>query len=167
MTHTIAVLRGDGIGPEVTEAALSVLGACVPLKVHEGVVGGAAIDATGDPLPPATLETCLRSEAVLLFPEGTRSPDGEVLPFNEGPFLLALREQVPVLPLVVEGSGMALPKRSWIFGGTQAVYVRILDAVSVDGRDTKQSAALRDEVRQRIMEELDRLRGRATAAKKT
>ena len=66
MTHTIAVLRGDGIGPEVTEAALSVLGACVPLKVREGVIGGAAIDATGDPLPPATLETCLRSEAVLL-----------------------------------------------------------------------------------------------------
>ena len=44
MTCEIAVLRGDGIGPEVIESALSVLGACVPVRVHEGLVGGAAID---------------------------------------------------------------------------------------------------------------------------
>jgi len=99
--------------------------------------------------------------SVVFFPEGTRSPDGEVLPFNEGPFVLAIREQVPVLPLVVEGSGMALPKRSWIFGGTRDIQLRILDAVSGDGRDVKQAAELRDEVRRRIMDELDRLRSRA------
>jgi 1-acyl-sn-glycerol-3-phosphate acyltransferase len=42
--------------------------------------------------------------SVVFFPEGTRSPDGQVLPFNEGPFQLAIREQVQILPLVVEGS---------------------------------------------------------------
>jgi 3-isopropylmalate dehydrogenase len=66
MTHTIAVLRGDGIGPEVVEAALSVLGACVPIRTCEGRIGGEAIDKDGDPLPAETLELCLRSDAVLL-----------------------------------------------------------------------------------------------------
>ena len=66
MAATIAVLRGDGIGPEVIEAALSVLGACVPVRVREGRVGGDAIDHGGDPLPPETLELCRSSDAVLL-----------------------------------------------------------------------------------------------------
>ena len=97
--------------------------------------------------------------SVVFFPEGTRSPDGQVLPFNEGPFQLAIREQVQILPLVVEGSGMALPRSSWIFGRTQNIYLRILEAVSVDGWNIKQSATLRDAVRQRIVDELYRMRG--------
>ena len=97
--------------------------------------------------------------SVVFFPEGTRSPDGQVLPFNEGPFQLAIREQVQILPIVVEGSGMALPRSSWIFGRTQNIYLRILEAVSVDGWNIKQSAALRDAVRQRMVDELYRLRG--------
>ena len=60
---------------------------------------------------------CLRGGcSVMFFPEGTRSPDGEVQAFNDGPFQLALREKVPVLPLAVEGSGAALPRNSWLFG---------------------------------------------------
>ena len=96
---------------------------------------------------------------MVFFPEGTRSPDGQVLPFNEGPFQLAIREQVPILPLVVEGSGAALPRNSWIFGGIQDIHLRVLEAVSVDGWNIKQVAALRDAVRQRIVDELARLRG--------
>jgi len=97
--------------------------------------------------------------SVVFFPEGTRSPDGRVLPFNEGPFKLAIREQIPILPLVVEGSGTALPRNSWIFGRTQDIHLRILDAIPVDGWNIKQVSALRDAVRQRIVDELDRLRG--------
>jgi 1-acyl-sn-glycerol-3-phosphate acyltransferase len=97
--------------------------------------------------------------SVVFFPEGTRSRDGQVLPFNEGPFQLAVREQVPILPLVVEGSGAALPRNSWLFGGTQDIHLRVLEAVSVDGWNVKQVAALRDTVRQLIIDELDRLRG--------
>jgi 1-acyl-sn-glycerol-3-phosphate acyltransferase len=99
-----------------------------------------------------------RSCSVVFFPEGTRSPDGEVLPFNEGPFQLAIREHVPVLPLVVEGSGNALPRNSWLFGPTQDVHLRVLEPVPVAGWDVKQSAALRDMVRQRIVDELKALR---------
>jgi len=101
--------------------------------------------------------------SVVFFPEGTRSADGEVAPFNEGPFLLAIREQVQILPLVVEGSGMALPRKSWIFGGTQDVYLRILAPVAVDGWNIKRCGELRDEVRGRIVDELNRQRAGARA----
>src|SRR5687768_7005044 len=76
MVATIAVLRGDGIGPEVVEAALSVLGACVPVRVREGRVGGDAIDHAGDPLPAETLELCRQSDAVLLGPVGGSEWEG-------------------------------------------------------------------------------------------
>lgn len=78
MVATIAVLRGDGIGPEVTEAALSVLGACVSIRVREGRIGGEAIEATGDPLPPETLELCRSSDAVLLGAVGGPRWEGAV-----------------------------------------------------------------------------------------
>ena len=93
--------------------------------------------------------------SVVFFPEGTRSPDRHVLPFNEGPFRLAIRERIPILPLVVDGSGAALPRNSWIFGSPSDIYLRILAAVPVDGWDIKQVPALRDAVRQRIVDELE------------
>jgi 1-acyl-sn-glycerol-3-phosphate acyltransferase len=97
--------------------------------------------------------------SVVFFPEGSRSLDGQVKPFAEGPFKLAIREQVPILPLVVEGSGNALPKHSWVFGATQDIHLQVMPAVSVAGWDPSQSASLRDTVRQRIVDELSRLRG--------
>jgi len=105
--------------------------------------------------------------SVVFFPEGTRSPNGRVLPFNEGPFQLAIREQVPVLPLVVNGTGDALPRRSWIFGPAQDVYLRILEPVSVEGRDIRQTGELRDEVRRRIIETLDLMRNETSTSCRT
>ena len=52
----VCVLPGDGIGPEISAVTVDVL----------QLIGGAAIDATGEPFPQATLDACLRSEAVLL-----------------------------------------------------------------------------------------------------
>jgi 1-acyl-sn-glycerol-3-phosphate acyltransferase len=101
--------------------------------------------------------------SVVFFPEGTRSRDGRVLPFREGPFRLAIREQIPILPLVVEGSGAALPRNSWTFGETQDIQLRILDPFPVEGWDIQQVPALRDAVRQNIVDELDRLRGSVSA----
>ncbi|MCA9609344.1 MAG: 3-isopropylmalate dehydrogenase [Myxococcales bacterium] len=60
-------MPGDGIGAEVIAAARRVLDAVAPdLEYETRLVGGAAIDATGDPLPAETLDACLASEAVLL-----------------------------------------------------------------------------------------------------
>ncbi|HEY9460884.1 MAG TPA: 3-isopropylmalate dehydrogenase [Paralcaligenes sp.] len=66
MAHKIAVLPGDGIGPEVTEQALRVLRALAPdIEVQSAPVGGAAFDACGHPLPASTLELAKNSEAIL------------------------------------------------------------------------------------------------------
>jgi 1-acyl-sn-glycerol-3-phosphate acyltransferase len=98
--------------------------------------------------------------SIVFFPEGTRSKDGQIHAFNDGPFQLAIRERTPILPLVVEGSGAALPRNTWLFGPAQDIYVRALEPVSVDGWDVRQVAALRDAVRQKMVDELARLRAR-------
>ncbi len=67
MPHKIAVLPGDGIGPEVTAEAVKVLKAVTgDLEFEETLVGGAAYDATGHPLPDETLKLCRKADAVLL-----------------------------------------------------------------------------------------------------
>jgi 3-isopropylmalate dehydrogenase len=71
MKARIAVLGGDGIGPEVTAVAVAVLRSVATRFEHqfefsEALIGGAAIDATGSPLPPRTVDACRDSDAVLL-----------------------------------------------------------------------------------------------------
>ena len=56
-----------------------------------------------------------RSVPVLIFPEGTRSSTGEMLPFKDGAFRLAIETGADVLPIAVAGTGRALPKHSWRF----------------------------------------------------
>ncbi|MFP2933244.1 lysophospholipid acyltransferase family protein [Pyxidicoccus sp. 3LG] len=51
--------------------------------------------------------------SIFLYPEGTRSTDGRVLPFKKGPFALALKSRVPVCPVTIEGSGNLMPKSTW------------------------------------------------------
>jgi 3-isopropylmalate dehydrogenase len=66
MTHKIAVLPGDGIGPEITEQAVRVLGALgLDLEMETAAVGGAAYDAFEHPLPPNTLALAQGSAAIL------------------------------------------------------------------------------------------------------
>ena len=71
MKRTIAVIRGDGIGPEIVNQALLVLDKIAALYGHEFVytdvdMGGSAIDKWGDPLPQSELDKCLSSDSVLL-----------------------------------------------------------------------------------------------------
>jgi len=67
MPHLVAVLPGDGIGPEVVSEAVKVLQAAgASLEFQAALVGGAAYDATGHPLPVESLALCKRADAVLL-----------------------------------------------------------------------------------------------------
>src|SRR4030088_2928854 len=91
---SIAVLSGDGIGPEVMAEAVKVLhvvGKGLSLELREALVGGAAIDATGQALPKETLKTCESSDAILFGSVG--GPMWETLPANEQP------ERAALLPL--------------------------------------------------------------------
>ncbi len=96
-TLHIALLPGDGIGPEVVAAALRVLKKTGELfdfsiETKEALIGGAAIDATGQPLPDETVQTCLASDAVLLGAIG--GPKWESLPHEQKPeqALLGIRK---------------------------------------------------------------------------
>jgi 1-acyl-sn-glycerol-3-phosphate acyltransferase len=96
--------------------------------------------------------------SVLIFAEGTRSPDGNLLPFSEGPFHLAIREALPVLPLVIDGTGRNLAKNAALFNNSEPMYLSMLPPVPVDGWTAKQAAALRDLVQEKMAAELERLR---------
>jgi 3-isopropylmalate dehydrogenase len=93
----IVILPGDGIGPEVARAAVSVLQECARefghhFDVAEMPVGGAAIDKTGNPLPQETLDACCKADAVFLGAVG--GPKWDALPVGKRPEtgLLALRK---------------------------------------------------------------------------
>jgi len=98
MRALIAVLGGDGIGPEVVAQGVRVLGAVAArgghiFEVVEALVGGVAMDRTDRPLPPETLSLCKRADAVLLGAVGGPrwDPHGPVRP-EQG--LLALRKEL-------------------------------------------------------------------------
>ena len=97
MKKSIVLLPGDGIGPEVTAAAASVLKECArefhhDFQFEEYPVGGTAIDVTGTPLPNATIDACRRADAVFLGAVG--GPKWDSLPVGKRPEsgLLALRK---------------------------------------------------------------------------
>ena len=96
MTRNIAVIRGDGIGPEIVEQALKVLDRIAALYGHEFTytdvdMGGNAIDKWGDPLPQAELEKCLASDSVLLGAVGGPKWNGVPGPMRPEKGLLRLR----------------------------------------------------------------------------
>jgi 3-isopropylmalate dehydrogenase len=93
----IALLAGDGIGPEILGEAVRVLDALrsdgLEVETQEALVGGAAYDAHGDPLPQATLDLVKRSDAVLFGAVG--GPRYDTLPRDKRPekAILALRKE--------------------------------------------------------------------------
>lgn len=100
MNFKIAVLPGDGIGPEIIEQALKVVSAAGKKYGHtfdfrKGLIGAAAIDNTGSPLPAETLELCMSSDAVLFGaigdPKYDNNPAAKVRP-EQG--LLAMRKEL-------------------------------------------------------------------------
>jgi 1-acyl-sn-glycerol-3-phosphate acyltransferase len=95
--------------------------------------------------------------SVMIFPEGTRSPTADMLPFKDGAFRLAIDSGVPILPLAVSGTGTALPKHGWLFGRSKA-EVRVLEPIETAGLTVKDVPRLRERVRDRILEARDSLR---------
>ena len=134
MNLNIALLPGDGIGPEVIEQAVRCLEAVEEVFGHhfvfkEAAVGAIAIDKTGNPLPPATLKLCKEADAVLFGaigdPKYDHNPESEIRP-EKG--LLALRKElelfanirpVQVFPTLIEKSPL---KEERILGTDFIIY---------------------------------------------
>jgi 3-isopropylmalate dehydrogenase len=154
MKARIAVLGGDGIGPEVTAEAVRVLEAVATRYGHEfslepALFGGAAIDATGEGLPAATLALCKASAAVLLGAIG--GPRwGPTAPVRPEPALLALRRELGVYanlrPIQImeplRNSSVIKPE---ILEGVDLIFVRELTGGIYFGRKSRDADRAVDE----------------------
>lgn len=114
----IAIFAGDGIGPEIVASARLVLDAVnaaagLHLQCMEGVVGGAAIDRCGDPLPPESLQMALEADAVLLGAVGglqwdalppAQRPEQGLLRLRKGLDLYANLRPVQIFPQLLAAS---------------------------------------------------------------
>lgn len=74
-------------------------------------------------------KTIAGGNSIMMFPEGTRSPTGEMRPFKPGAFELAVRTRTAVLPIVISGTADALPKRGFVLQGRHPVRIRVLDPI--------------------------------------
>jgi 1-acyl-sn-glycerol-3-phosphate acyltransferase len=97
--------------------------------------------------------------SVIFFPEGTRSIDGNMLPFKDGAFRLAIETGVPILPLAVAGTRTALPKHDWRFNPARAV-VEVLPSIETAGLTLEDLPQLKERVRTTIQVARDALRAR-------
>jgi 3-isopropylmalate dehydrogenase len=135
-TFKIAVLPGDGIGQEVIAEAVRVLravatGSSVAFEFEQALVGGAAIDATGRPLPPETLKLCQSAHAILFGSVG--GPQWDRLPQEQRAErgLLALRKELDLyanlrpatcFPMLIDAS----PLKRTVVEGTDIMVIREL-----------------------------------------
>jgi len=86
--------------------------------------------------------------SIIVFPEGTRSPTGEILPFKKGAFNLALKAGVPICPIAIEGSGRLMPKNSW---NIRPGPIRIQIGAPVDISNSEDALQLAERIRKLII----------------
>ena len=135
MSHLVAVLGGDGIGPEVTELAARALVEAAALhgekvELRQALIGGCAIDQTGSPLPEETLTLCRSASAVLLGavggprwpPEARVRPEQGLLALRRELGLFANLRPVTIHPQIIPSS----PLRPELLRGVDLLVVREL-----------------------------------------
>jgi 3-isopropylmalate dehydrogenase len=171
MKASIAVIAGDGIGPEVVAEALRCLRAIAHQFGHEFTLtevpfGGAAIDLSGDPLPPATLAACLQAGGVLLGAIG--GPKwGPSAPVRPEPGLLRLRRELGVYanlrpiklhPALKDASVI----KAEILDGVDLIFARELTGGIYFGKKTRDALQATDECLYTVaeIERITRVAGR-------
>ena len=162
MKATIALLPGDGIGPEICAEAEALLELVAEkggheFKIKHGLIGGCAIDAEGDPLPAATVKLCQKADAVLLGAVGGpkwSDPNAVVRP-EQG--LLKLRATLGVFanlrPVAPHPAAIKLaPLKSKLLRGVDILFVRELTGGSYFGAKRREADAAVDECRYTVAE---------------
>jgi 3-isopropylmalate dehydrogenase len=134
--YRITLLPGDGIGPEIMAVAVDVLKTVGQLEniqftFQEALIGGAAIDGTGEPLPAATLAACKDSDAVLLAAIGgykwdnlprAQRPETGLLGLRSGLELFANLRPAAIIPQLIDASSL----KKEIIEGVDIMVVREL-----------------------------------------
>jgi len=148
MQFDLAVLPGDGIGPEVADEGIKVLKTIGSrfghtFNLHHGLVGGIAIDDTGTALPDDTLKTCRSCEAVLLGAVGGPKWDDPKAKVRPEDGLLALRKElalfanlrpVKVSPVLVNSTNL----KAEVINGVDFIFIRELTGGLYFGRPKRQ-----------------------------
>jgi 1-acyl-sn-glycerol-3-phosphate acyltransferase len=98
-----------------------------------------------------------RGMSVMLFPEGTRSSDGEIKPFKDGAFRLALETGYPILPVAVAGTRHAIPKNSWVFGVKCQARIEVLEPIETKGLSMDDVDSLKERTRGLISASFERM----------
>jgi 1-acyl-sn-glycerol-3-phosphate acyltransferase len=96
--------------------------------------------------------------SVMIFPEGTRSPDREIAQFKLGAFQLALMTDKSILPVIVDGTGGVLPKHGLIFSSGNKLKLRVLDPVHPGSFGTGDPEELASRFRSLMVDELRKMR---------
>lgn len=92
--------------------------------------------------------------SVVIFPEGTRSPDGNLLPFKSGGLALAIRSKRPVVPVAIVGANKALKPKSILLSPGR-IFIILGKPIPTEGLNMKQRDQLAQEVRERVQELMD------------
>lgn len=92
--------------------------------------------------------------SVMFFPEGTRSKTGMLNRFSSGAFDLAIRKQVDILPLVIDGTQGCLPKKSWTFSPSDDIRLKVLEPVDTSAYSVDDIRRLTKDVRDSIANQL-------------
>ena len=134
--HRVVLLPGDGIGPEITAVTRQLLEVVADrhgfqLDFDEQLIGGAAIDATGDPLPDKTLDACRSADAVLMAAIGSprfdtlpreKRPESGLLALRSGMSLFANLRPVKIVPALIDASSL----KPEVIDGVDLMVVREL-----------------------------------------
>ena len=92
-------------------------------------------------VPPMILESIRSGNSFLIFPEGTRSKTGALLPFKKGGFIMAIKGQAPIVPVAVQGGRDSMRKGSWIIRPV-TVSIRVGQPVETAGLELDDRARL-------------------------
>ena len=98
--------------------------------------------------------TIAEGNSIMMFPEGTRSADGRLRPFKTGAFQIAKKTQVAIVPIILTGTGNALPKRGFVLRGRHPIHLRVLDEIPYESFAHKDVETLTREVRNLFAKEL-------------
>jgi len=99
-----------------------------------------------------------QKNSIMVFPEGTRSKTGEIGRFMDGAFQIAMETKTDILPMVIDGTGNAIPKEGWSMTGRQKLILKVLDPLPYNDWKDKTLQELKQYVKQIISDELTQIR---------
>jgi 1-acyl-sn-glycerol-3-phosphate acyltransferase len=98
------------------------------------------------------------NKTVMMFPEGTRSKNYELGRFKEGAFKAAIENKSPILPIVLDGTGNAIPKEGMLISRKTKVTIKVLDSIPYEKFPSYEPSILKEHVKAIIAKELENIR---------